>query len=694
MRKNFLAIYALAGALVASPVFTSCVDDSESASVTALRGAKAEQLKSVAAMNNAEAQAKLIYANAEAQLKAAEAALKQAQADCEAAEAKIKELEAQLKEDAYDAELAAKLAQAEAEKAKAEKIIAKQLGEAQKYQLKLEAKIAELQAALLKAKTDLVTAEDGAAKAEIDRLEGLATTYSTVLTAYTTAQNQLANLKTAKLALEADLVDLNEAKEKQIAKNEATIKVIDQQIAYLKEYENYAEDVDALKNELTLKEAEKNKADDAANALYKKYLEASQALSENEELEAMLEAIEGNELVKMYQNPYGYTNEDGEYVSFNFYTSIEPVFDEYGNYMYDNYNNYIDFAQYCPITKFDDSDVKIEKEDYSTFYYNPYEMEVEAKDLRNLDLRIEEVLAAIDIKGLTESINKAETGLQAKYDAAVKASATAKEAYEKAAEADKADKKQDYTDALGIEAGALQALTDAKTALTKAEENKEKIEKLYALVSTDTAKLMEAVEAYNKALKDANTAVAEKYWAYEDANAVVTEIETEIAAMNAALYGMTETYVSLYDYIYDRFVGSRDYNEDRSEWINDVASDGYLNFYVSGEGYNYESNNYYGWGSSRNMWIDFYQTYILQSSSTGLNGAETIQSLIEGLETQKEDLLAANENISTITSKEQAIASKDAEIAGKEAVIAALEVKLNAAKAALDAALPAEEEAA
>ena len=234
MRKNFLAIYALAGALVASPVFTSCVDDSESASVTALRGAKAEQLKSVAAMNNAEAQAKLIYANAEAQLKAAEAALKQAQADCEAAEAKIKELEAQLKEDAYDAELAAKLAQAEAEKAKAEKIIAKQLGEAQKYQLELEAKIAELQAALLKAKTDLVTAEDGAAKAEIDRLEGLATTYSTVLTAYTTAQNQLANLKTAKLALEADLVDLNEAKEKQIAKNEATIKVIDQQIAYLK----------------------------------------------------------------------------------------------------------------------------------------------------------------------------------------------------------------------------------------------------------------------------------------------------------------------------------------------------------------------------------------------------------------------------------------------------------------------------
>ena len=31
MRKKFFAIYALVGALVASPVFTSCVDDSESA---------------------------------------------------------------------------------------------------------------------------------------------------------------------------------------------------------------------------------------------------------------------------------------------------------------------------------------------------------------------------------------------------------------------------------------------------------------------------------------------------------------------------------------------------------------------------------------------------------------------------------------------------------------------------------------
>ena len=37
MKKKFFAIYALVGALVASPIFTSCVDDEESPSVSAIR---------------------------------------------------------------------------------------------------------------------------------------------------------------------------------------------------------------------------------------------------------------------------------------------------------------------------------------------------------------------------------------------------------------------------------------------------------------------------------------------------------------------------------------------------------------------------------------------------------------------------------------------------------------------------------
>ena len=136
MKKKLYAIYALVGALAASPVFTSCVDDTESQSVTELRGAKAEQLKSIAALNNAKAQAEITLANAEAALKAAQAAQEQALADKAAAEAayqealaKAQELQNQLKEATYDAELEAALAKVQAElaQAQANKLFAEKL---------------------------------------------------------------------------------------------------------------------------------------------------------------------------------------------------------------------------------------------------------------------------------------------------------------------------------------------------------------------------------------------------------------------------------------------------------------------------------------------------------------------------------------------------------------------------------------
>ncbi|MBQ8248020.1 MAG: hypothetical protein IJZ42_12895 [Lachnospiraceae bacterium] len=77
MRKKFFAMYALVGALVASPVFTSCVDDSESASVTAIRNAKAEQLKASAAFSAAQAE----YEKALTAMKEAEIAAKLAETE-------------------------------------------------------------------------------------------------------------------------------------------------------------------------------------------------------------------------------------------------------------------------------------------------------------------------------------------------------------------------------------------------------------------------------------------------------------------------------------------------------------------------------------------------------------------------------------------------------------------------------------
>lgn len=73
MKKKFIAVYALIGVLaLGSTTLTSCVDDNESASVTAVRDAKAAQLNALAALNNAQAEAAKITAEAEAAYKAAE----------------------------------------------------------------------------------------------------------------------------------------------------------------------------------------------------------------------------------------------------------------------------------------------------------------------------------------------------------------------------------------------------------------------------------------------------------------------------------------------------------------------------------------------------------------------------------------------------------------------------------------------
>lgn len=57
MKKKFIAVSMVLGALaLSSTTLTSCVDDNESASVTAIRDAKAAQLNALAAASNAEAE--------------------------------------------------------------------------------------------------------------------------------------------------------------------------------------------------------------------------------------------------------------------------------------------------------------------------------------------------------------------------------------------------------------------------------------------------------------------------------------------------------------------------------------------------------------------------------------------------------------------------------------------------------------
>jgi multidrug efflux pump subunit AcrA (membrane-fusion protein) len=103
MKGKFMIIAALLGALT----FGACVDTEESSSVTAIRNAKAEQLKSIATLNNAKAQAEATIAAAEAQLAAAQAQLLAAEAAALNAETEAVKIANQIAAAQAEAEIAA-----------------------------------------------------------------------------------------------------------------------------------------------------------------------------------------------------------------------------------------------------------------------------------------------------------------------------------------------------------------------------------------------------------------------------------------------------------------------------------------------------------------------------------------------------------------------------------------------------------
>ena len=146
MKKKFIAVYALIGVLaLGSTTLTSCVDDNESASVTAIRDAKAQSLQALANYNNAQAEAAKIVAQAEAALNNAKAAIKKAQAEKDSLE--NEKLKATIEIDIETA-----VARAEAGLAAQQAILAQAKAELEKVSnavdLATKAKIENLQAAI------------------------------------------------------------------------------------------------------------------------------------------------------------------------------------------------------------------------------------------------------------------------------------------------------------------------------------------------------------------------------------------------------------------------------------------------------------------------------------------------------------------------------------------------------------------
>lgn len=117
MKKKLMMVAVLLGALTLG----ACVDDNESASVTAIRNAKAAQLESLAALNNAKAAAETVRAEAEAALNNAKAAYQQAKADATAAETEFLTQKYQMQLEKLQAEYAEAIAEAKKNAALADK---------------------------------------------------------------------------------------------------------------------------------------------------------------------------------------------------------------------------------------------------------------------------------------------------------------------------------------------------------------------------------------------------------------------------------------------------------------------------------------------------------------------------------------------------------------------------------------------
>lgn len=180
MKKKFIAVYALIGVLaLGSTTLTSCVDDNESASVTAVRDAKAAQLNALAAQ-----------ANADASVKEALAALKQAEAEAATIKNEFDQQEYAMRLEKLEAEYAAQIAEQNKLQAANEQQILKDLSA---YQVSLYNSYNAVQGQVV-----AVSNEIAQKYVEVAKLE------SGITSAEAAAKSQLVTLRMDSVALAAE----------------------------------------------------------------------------------------------------------------------------------------------------------------------------------------------------------------------------------------------------------------------------------------------------------------------------------------------------------------------------------------------------------------------------------------------------------------------------------------------------------
>ena len=209
MKKMILLVSMLAGVMT----FSGCVDDKESASVTAVREAKAAQLSALAALSNAQAANQQALADTENALREAKVAYETAKA-------------------AYQQALADKAnSEAQAAAAMAQRQMAAAQNEIQRLANELEEMAIQHKIAMLELQTKYETALKNADDESQVLLGGLYTAYQTAATKLLDAQQDIAQQKIELAKLQAGLVDSEEAKQLMINKENRKIASAEQTIA-------------------------------------------------------------------------------------------------------------------------------------------------------------------------------------------------------------------------------------------------------------------------------------------------------------------------------------------------------------------------------------------------------------------------------------------------------------------------------
>lgn len=481
MKKKLLFAAVVIGALSLG----SCVDDNESASVEAVRNAKAEQLKSIAAMNNAQAEATRLLAAAESALKAAQAEAEKTQTELEKVLIDIKkvelekaQLELKLRQDKYSQELQVALKQLENqlsdlenEKASLElqkAAIAKQL---EIQEAELASRLLYAQTEVLNAQQQLLDKQNQMEAAEKAKLQQLVTTYSNAIVTLNSSKEDLFRLQSDLTREENGLVNYKEARTNLLEFNQKKIAENEAQIASYKKYSNYLSNYDELVAEFNAKSLSRKEAIDKMGTLWNSYSQLSSSTSA-----PSMNAVNQSAFILAY-NDFGYRV--GLYSSPYSYvgTTIEKTVGDYTiSYFMDKYE---------PIV--------LNREKLST-YIPQYEQNIKSA------------------KSYLESVTTT-------YNNYVKAAEDAKKAWDDAKAATTPDDAE-ITRLAGSYRVALGNVENYKANLTSAQEYVAQQEKnlsdLKVLMSTEAyTQFTTLLSEYNQAIVETYKPVVDAYFAYE-----------------------------------------------------------------------------------------------------------------------------------------------------------------------------------